>query len=215
MPLHGMTWTDFSINLFLILPTLCWLWIYQVQFLFLSFHSLTLYKIHLFYLCDKLPSSWFFYLWAEDFYLSQSLQFFQEIHSIDVRYLSRGFPYMSDWAPTEPDLAIGDLLVFDFADNSCLESRIGWNTSRTEPFTKATCVSLTSHALPVPYCIMWETHLILFLWPASLRGIPCAQDCLVGNQQGPLVKGCHEQTWIPQSEKGKKGKLIKSFYLLY
>lgn len=56
---------------------------------------------------------------------------------------------MSAWAPVEPNLGTADLLVFDFANESCSERKNGWSTSRTKPSTKPTCASLTPHALPV------------------------------------------------------------------
>lgn len=96
MPLHGMTWADFGINLFLIIPIHCWLWIYmyQVKFLFLSLHSLSLYKIFQFYLCEKLPSSWFFssYEVLRTFICLKASTSSRK----PIRYLSHGFPLFQD-----------------------------------------------------------------------------------------------------------------------
>lgn len=47
-----------------------------------------------------------------------------------------------------------------------------WSTSRTEPSTMPTRASPTSHALSVTSCIMWESHLILFLLPLGAFFMP-------------------------------------------
>lgn len=85
MPLRGLTWTNFSNRLFPILLIYCWLWINLSSKVSFSHVPLTeSFKIIQFYFCGKLPSSWFFHLQAENFYLFQSLQFFLEIYSMAI-----------------------------------------------------------------------------------------------------------------------------------
>lgn len=108
------------------------------------------------------------------------------------------FPYRSPWATTKLELAKKDLLVFYCANDSCLERKNVWSTSRTEPSTMPTRASPTSHALSVTSCIMWESHLILFLLPLGTSLMP-SRTAWWENSKGFWIRGA-----MNRHEEGKR-----------